>query len=126
MPKKIERELPKLKLVDSKTIGERVAEIRKERGLTQLELSSKVGIIRRLLGDYELGNSRIYGEMITRLAVALEVSTDRLLGLEKGDNTTEEISLRYTKRIKEIESLSEYKKRIVLKAIDDSIKANKN
>lgn len=126
MPKKIERELPQLNLVDDKTIGERIAELRKLRGLSQLELAEKIGIERRLISEYETGRVRVYDEMITRLAIALEVSTDILHGLEiQSDKTEDKISLRYTKRIKEIEKLPEHKKRVILKMIDDSIKANK-
>lgn len=124
MPKRIHRELPKIILVDEKTIGERIAEVRKNKGLSQLELADKIGIDRRLLSDYEVSRCRIYGEMVTRIAIALEVSPNKLLGFEK-EESEDKISLRYTKRIKELEELPEYKRRIVLKALDDSIKANK-
>ena len=63
--------------------------------------------------------------MVYRIATVLEVSSNRLLGLEEHDLTTENVSLRYTKRIKEIDKLPEHKKRVVLKMIDDSIKENK-
>lgn len=124
MPKKIQRELPKIELIDDKTVGERIAELRKKKGMSQLELSNKVGIIRALLSEYERGKSRIYDEMVTRISLALGVTPNRILGVE-GEESEQKISLRYTKRIKEIENLPEYKRRIVLKALDDSIKANK-
>lgn len=125
MPKIISRELPEIELTDNKSIGERISEVRKSRGLSQLELAEKVGIDRRLLSDYEVGRCRIYGEMITRLAIALDVVPGRLLGFKENQNNAEGISLRYTKRIKEIEELPEHKKRALLKTLDDLIKANK-
>ena len=125
MPKAINKDLIHIQLSDDKTIGERISEIRKIKGLTQLELADKVGITRDLLCSYEIGRARIFGEMITKIAVILEVSSDKLLGLEKADEPSEKIGLRYTKRIKEIEDLPEHKKRAVLKTLDDSIKANK-
>lgn len=126
MPKKINEILPELTLVDSKTVGERISDLRKAKGLTQLELANKIGLKRTTLADYESNRSRIFSEIITRISIALEVSSDRVLGLKEQDQAQEAISLRYTKRIKEIESLSEYKRRLVLKALDDSIKANKD
>lgn len=125
MPKKIQRELPPIEIKDGLTVAERLTDIRKNRGYTQLELAERVGITREVLASYELGRARIYDEMIYRLATALDVTTDRILGKEERKDVNESISLRYTKRIKEIESLPEYKRRMVLKALDDSIKANK-
>lgn len=124
MPKKIDKELPEIELADSKTIGERIAEVRKNKGFSQIELCEKLGIDRRLLSEYEVGRCRIYGEMITRIAIALEVDPARLLGFKQTE-VTENISLRYTKRIREIEELPEHKKRALLKTLDDLIKANK-
>lgn len=83
MSKRIKDDLPELNLIDDKSIGERIMGIRKNKGLTQLELSSKIGIKRRLLSEYETGRVSISGDMVTRFAIALEVSADSLLGLEK-------------------------------------------
>jgi transcriptional regulator with XRE-family HTH domain len=84
MPKK-----PKYKLksiaYDKNTIGERIAKIRKEKGLTQKELADKIGISRSLLANYECGWTRLFGDMIAGFAIALEVSTDEILGLKNID-----------------------------------------
>lgn len=85
MPKINQRDLFEIKYVDNKTIGERIAIARKEKELTQLQLSEKIGITRDLLCSYEIGRTRIYGEMIARIAFILEVSADYILGLKKQD-----------------------------------------
>lgn len=127
MPKIVDRELPEIDLIDDKSIGERINNIRKQKGLTQQDLAEIVGIERRLISEYETGRVRIYDEMIARIAMALNVSTDILHGIKRQEITSEaNITIRYTKRIKEIEKLPEHKKRAVLKTLDDSIKANKN
>lgn len=126
MPKIVNRELPEIDLADNKTIGERIAEIRTHKGYSQVELAEKIGIDRRLLSDYEVGRCRIYAEMITRLSIALDVSPELLLGLQKGFEEPDPIGLRYTRRIKEIEELPEHKKRALLRTLDDLIKANKD
>lgn len=83
MPRKMKKELPPLKTIDNKTVGERIMEARKYNELTQLELSKKIGITRSLLGDYETGRLNVSAEMLARFALALDVSTDSLLGLKK-------------------------------------------
>ena len=125
MPRKFKYDLPEIHSEDGKTVGERISEIRKKRGLSQENLSEKIGIMRVTLADYERGRSRIYDEMIIRIAKALFVSTDRILGFEKHEEVKENVSLRYTRRIKEIEELPEHNKRIILKTLDDLIRANK-
>lgn len=125
MPRKFKYELPEIHIEDGKTVGERISEIRKKRGFTQQELSEQIGIMRVTLADYERSRSRIYDEMIIRIAKALSVSTDRLLGFEKHEEVNEDVSLRYTRRIKEIEELPEHNRRTILKTLDDLIRANK-
>ena len=80
MPKK--PDLPSLELKNSTPIGKRIAKIRKRIGLTQEELGKKIGIKRFMVSDYELGRVRLYDEMVARFAIALEVTTDYLLGLK--------------------------------------------
>jgi transcriptional regulator with XRE-family HTH domain len=80
MPRKT-RTLPPIDLGEE-TFGERLARIRKDKGLTQVELAEKVGIIQPALSDYERGRLRPFAEMVARLAIALDVSADTLLGLK--------------------------------------------
>ncbi len=126
MPRKFKYDLPQIELSDSKTLGERIAEIRKKRGLSQESLSKKLGIARVTLADYERGRSRVYDEMIIRIAKELKVSTDRLLGFVQPENLQENISLKYTKRIRAIEELPDHDRRVILKTLDDLIRANKS
>ena len=80
MPKK--PDLPPIEEEKSVTIGQRIYELRKKKKLTQKELADKIGISRILVWNYENGRLRLYDEMVKRFAIALEVSTDYLLGLK--------------------------------------------
>ena len=60
-------------------VGKRIAELRKERGLNQEELSEKAGISRISLARYEAGAIDPGAMTLSRLADALNVSTDILL-----------------------------------------------
>lgn len=85
-----------------------------------------MGSSRSLVSDYETGRIRLYDEMVARFAKALKTTTDDIIGynLDK-EETKETTSLRFSKRIKDIENLPEHKIKIILKTLDDLIKANK-
>lgn len=46
-------------------------------------LAEEIGIIQSLVSNYESGRLRLHAEMLTRIALPLEVSADELLGLKK-------------------------------------------
>ena len=72
MPKKSKLELPPLSL-GAETNGQRLARIRKARGLTQVELADKMGLIQALVSDYERDKLRLNAEMAVRFTLALGV-----------------------------------------------------
>jgi transcriptional regulator with XRE-family HTH domain len=123
MPRVPKKALPKL-TENNETIGERIAHYRKLRGLTQIQLAQLIGIERILVSDYERGRIRLYDEMLGRFSVALKVSADTLLGLDKEASEVPDISLRLLKRLAVIETFPESRKKRILQTIDDSIKAN--
>lgn len=105
-------------------MGKRIANLRKQKGLTQWELADKMGIARSLITDYERGKLRLFDEIIIKLADAFEMTTDDVLGY-KTQKEPIEAKVRIMKRFREIETLPEMKKKAILKTIDDLIRANK-
>ncbi|MEW6368253.1 MAG: helix-turn-helix transcriptional regulator [Acidobacteriota bacterium] len=67
---------------EQEAIGERLTRIRRERGITQVELARKLGVAQPVLSDYERGELRLHGQLIVKLARILGVTTDELLGVE--------------------------------------------
>ena len=114
--------LAALRTVDNETFGQRLARIRKEKGVTQVELAKKMGIIQVLVSDYERDKIRPYHEMIIRFAQALKVSTDELLGLKHSKDKGYTASLKLLRRMKKIESLPPAKQKILLQNIDMFLK----
>ncbi len=110
--------------ISNEDIGQRIARIRKTQGLNQSELAEKIGITRKLVTDYETGRTHMNDEMVVRFALALKISTDKLLGIKKDQFKKSNPSLRYTRRMREIEKLPEMKRRMILKVIDDLIRVN--
>jgi len=70
---------PKSRQPRKRTVGERVALFREQRGLTQAALTSKAGMFRETLADIERGASQPKLETLLRLAAALRVPITRLI-----------------------------------------------
>lgn len=62
--------------------GRRLAEIRGSAGLSQTALADRIGTTQQHVSRLERGGSAPSADMLVRLAAALGVSTDALLGLE--------------------------------------------
>ena len=60
--------------------GQRLLAIRKQKKLSQTELAQRVGIHGNMLGRYERGEARPFVEMAAKLAEALGVSLEYLVG----------------------------------------------
>lgn len=61
--------------------GDRLAQMREKRNLTQVELAEALGMGQNQIWRYENGKNEPDGETIARIAQYLGVSTDYLLGL---------------------------------------------
>jgi len=64
-------------------IGRKIAELRKEKNWSQTDLAKAVEVSRDIIGKYERGEHSPSIEIATKLAEALEVSVDYLLGKER-------------------------------------------
>lgn len=64
-------------------IGTRIKQLRKENGLTQSELGSKLGVIKQTISSWENGISNPSNESVAIIASIFNVSTDYLLSNDK-------------------------------------------
>lgn len=71
--------IPPIAFWTEMSFAERLAALRKERGLTQHALASRVGIHVTLLRRYEAGKTLPGLDVIRRLALALSVTADVLV-----------------------------------------------
>ena len=60
--------------------GERLAALRKERGMSQEELAEKLQLTRQTISKWETGASTPDLELLIQLAEVFDVSVDFLLG----------------------------------------------
>ena len=121
MPNKLKTKLPPLNL-SNKTPGQRIAQFRKERGYTQKELAERIGILHSLVSDYERSRLRMNDEMVTRFALALEVTSDEILGIKKENHKNIKPSLRIMRRLNRVEKLPLPKQKALLQIIDGYLK----
>ena len=71
------------------TLGERLSAVRERRGLTQGEVAQRAHLPQQAISRLECGDrTHVRSDVLARLAIALDVSADVLLGLR--DMTTGE------------------------------------
>lgn len=105
-------------------LGPTIVALRKARGLSQEALAEKIGITKKQVSDYENARANLSHPMVIRFSLALGVSADELLGLRLIELPQDNPSLRFTRRIRELDQLPEAKKKAILKTLDDLIRAN--
>ena len=67
-------------------IANRIADTRKERGISQQQIAKKLGVTQPIISRYERGELRIHAELLVKIAKILKVTTDELLGLQPPKN----------------------------------------
>ena len=100
------------------TIGARIAQIRKQRGMSQTDLAKKIGLSQSVLSRHERGTLRLHGALVTELAKALHSSADEILGLKESKQDGLFTDRRFVRRLQQIERLSKRKKEALLTTID--------
>lgn len=66
-----------------KHLGLRIAELRKEAGMTQAQLSEVLKISQQMVGAYEIGSRKIPASMLPVLAKLFAVPLEQLMGVDK-------------------------------------------
>jgi transcriptional regulator with XRE-family HTH domain len=100
------------------TIAQRLARIRRERGMTQVELAQRLGVAQPVVSDYERGELRLHGELIVKLSDILGVSSEEILGLKKAPSNGTLKNRRLLRRLQAIERLPRRDQQALLRTID--------
>jgi len=89
-------------------VGERIKNQRIELGISQTQLAKKAKLTPAAISQFEAGSRKPSFDAISKLASALGVSTDYLLG-----NHNDNISDEYTEMIRNIMGFSEENKKLM-------------
>ena len=98
--------------------GKIISDLRKQKDWNQTELANSSGVSREMIGKYERGEAVPSIEAAKKIADALEVSLDYLVG--EGINS--KLDKKNLKRLQELEHLEEEKKKTLYDLIDTYIR----
>ncbi|GLR16480.1 helix-turn-helix domain-containing protein [Portibacter lacus] len=102
----------------SKEFGDKVMQARKEKGLSREELAKMIGTSGPIIGRYERGDMMPSVEIATKIADALEVSLDFLVG--KSSLTVKDESM--LERLEDIAALPQTKRAELFNVMDAYIR----
>ena len=98
-------------------LGDNMMLIRKKKGLSQADLGKLIGTSGDVIGRYERGDITPSIDVVTKIADALEVSIDYLIG-----KTNLQLDKQAVKRLEDISKLPDDNKNFVLNLIDMALR----
>ena len=101
-----------------KDFGKRLALLRKKTGYSLRALAKETGISHRMIAYYEIQGGRAPADVVVKLADALNVTTDELLGRTNGTKKTKPHNQRLLRKLRQVENLSSRDREAVLRMID--------
>jgi transcriptional regulator with XRE-family HTH domain len=101
-----------------KRLGARVAELRKERDITQVQLAEHLGISQQTVNAYETGYRRIPVSALPPLARFLSVTLDELVGETTQVRKRGPASPKLQRQLEQISQLPRAKQRFVIEMLD--------
>jgi transcriptional regulator with XRE-family HTH domain len=109
----------------AENFGDRLAELRKAAGYTQVELAAELAITQRMVAYYEAPDAHPPAHLLPRMAQALGISVDVLLGIEPLRRGKKLASNRLERRLLEIEKLDPKAQRQITQLLDTFIEREK-
>jgi transcriptional regulator with XRE-family HTH domain len=111
MPRKSAKEGPE-------TIAQRLRRLRREKGISQVEMAELLDVSQPIVSAYERGLLRLHGELIVKLREILDCSADELLGLQERKATNSGSNLRMARRLQQIKLLPKSDQEALRRVID--------
>ena len=105
--------------------GERLAQLRKAAGYTQVEFAAEVGITQRMVAYYEVPNAQPPAHLLPQMAQALGVGADVLLGMAKPRKVKRLATNSLERKLLAIEKLDPKAKRQITQLLDTFIEREK-
>lgn len=112
------------KVQAASAFGERLAELRAERGITQIQLAEMIGSSQRAVSHYETVAEYPPTAVVVQIAEVLKVSADELLGLKppkKPAKAEDPEVRRLWKKFQQVLALPEKDRRAVVRLVNSLV-----
>lgn len=104
-----------------KELGHKIATLRKEQQITQVQLAEILGISQQYMQAFEAGRRKIPSSMLPTLAEVLAVSVEELIGIATTQNKKRGPAPKLLKQIEQISQLPKTKQKFVMDMLDTVI-----
>ena len=104
-------------------VGGRIARLRKDADLTQVQLSDALGIAQQQLASYEVGRRRVPVSLLPGLARALGVSIEDIIGEDEGRSAAGKRgpASRLQQQLARIQQLPRARQRFLIELIETTL-----
>lgn len=99
-------------------LGGRIASQRKEQGFTQAQLAGVLGLTQQMVASYEVGRRRVPVSLLPKVATALAVSVETLIGQGRATPAKRGPAPKLQQQMERIQRLPRAKQRLVLQMLD--------
>ena len=99
-------------------IGQRLAKIRQDAGITQVEMAKRLKTTQSIISRYERGDLRIHAELLLEFSKILGVTPNDILGVGKKDTTNGKIPRRFLSRLRNVHLLTKREQDTLAQTLD--------
>lgn len=103
-------------------LGQRIAALRRDRGLTQVQLAEAMGVAQQTVAHYEAGRLRLLAGALPNLADLLGVTVEELVGTPTKRGTGKRGPKgKMQQQLEQIEALPKAKQRAIAQVLDSML-----
>jgi transcriptional regulator with XRE-family HTH domain len=99
-------------------LGARIAALRKEQSMTQVQLAEILGLTQQMIASYEVGRRRVPVSLLPQIAETLTVSLEELIGKKDVQPAKRGPAPKLQQQIERIQRLPRAKQRFVIEMLD--------
>lgn len=103
-------------------LGQRIAALRKARGLTQVQLAEQLGVAQQTLAHYEAGRLRLLASSLVKLAELLDVPVEELAGSPRSARPGKRgPAPKIQQQLERVAALPKSEQRVIAKVLDSML-----
>lgn len=107
-------------------LGQRLAALRRDRGMTQVQLAEAIGVAQQTLAHYEAGRLRLLAGALPKLADQLDVGVEELIGTpaRQGIRAKRGPVPKVQQQLEQVSQLPRARQRMVSEVLDSLLAAH--